>query len=110
VIYGKLTADASGAAAGRITEALRQHVQHGGSPYRFEIPHAFGWRPELGLSLLESIPGEPAIHRALKQRLRGQAERAGALSPEQMMEKCGMIAAAIHGSGIGIGRSRRLED
>jgi hypothetical protein len=110
LIYGKLTGDGSGALAGPISAALRERVRDSASGYRFNVPQALDWRPELHLSLLEAIPGQGLIADALKALLRDKPIAAGALSLEQMIEACARIAATLHTSGIQLGRRRTLDD
>lgn len=103
-IYGKLTADSSGALTGSITSALRDRARHS-----FHVPEAFAWLPDLRLSLLGAIPGKPGIKRALNARLGGKPELPGALSPEQMMEACARISATVHSLDLDLGPRRTLD-
>jgi hypothetical protein len=107
-VYGKVFADGSGALAGPITAALRERVAAGGP--HINIPQSYGWRPDLQLSLLEAIPGEPPISEMLKARLRGKPAPEAALSLEEMIEDCGRIAALLHSSDIKLGPRRSFDD
>ena len=110
LIYGKIAADNRGALAGPVIAALHERVLNGGA-YQFDIPRSFGFRPDLQLALFEAIPGVPQVAQLLKARLRGEAAtRAGTLSLEESMAACAQIAAALHTSGIALGRRRTLED
>jgi hypothetical protein len=104
VVYGKVAADGSGERTVPVIAALRERL--GAS--KVNIPHVLGFRPELQLLLLDAIPGKPQVARLLKSRLAG-AEPSGKLSLEQSIDACGQIAAAIHSSGIELGRHRGLE-
>jgi hypothetical protein len=110
VVYGKLNADSSGAMARTITSALRQHLRENAGAYKFAVPEVLAWLPDLRLSLLASVPGDGGIHRALKARLRAKPARDGELSPEEMVDACGRIAATIHGSDLRTGTSRTFGD
>jgi ABC-type multidrug transport system fused ATPase/permease subunit len=109
-VYGKVFGDNIGALAGPVTAALRERVAGGDAAYRINVPQTYGWRPDLQLSLLEAIPGEPVISDMLKARLRGKPAPAAGLSLEQMIDACGRIAALLHGSNIKLGRRRTLDD
>lgn len=108
VVYGKLTADGSGALAAPLVAALSAWVTQGG--YQFNIPRSFGWLPDMQLALLDAIPGDPRIPKALKARLRGEQSPAGALPLEEMIDDCALIAASLHTSGIRLGPRRTLDD
>ena len=104
VVYGKIAADGSGERTVPVIAALRERL--GAS--QVNIPHVLGFRPDLQLLLLEAIPGKPQVARLLKARLAG-VEPSGKLSLEESIDACGQIGAAIHGSGIELGRRRTLE-
>jgi hypothetical protein len=107
-VYGKVFADGNGALTGPITTALRERVAAGG--YHINVPQSYGWRPDLHLSLLEAIPGEPPISDMLKARLRGKPAPEAALSLEEMIDHSGRIAALLHTSNIKLGRRRSFDD
>jgi hypothetical protein len=110
LVYGKLTGDGSGAFAGSISSALRERVRDSADGFFFNVPHALAWRPELQLSLLEAIPGEPLAAELVKARLRDKPAAPGALSLEHIIDTCARIAATLHTSGISLGRPRALGD
>jgi hypothetical protein len=110
LVYGKLTGDGSGAFAGPISAALRERVRGNTSGFYFNVPQVLAWRPDLQLSLLEAIPGEPRMADAVKAQLRDKPLAAGTLSLEEMIDACAQIAAALHTSDIQLGRSRSLDD
>jgi hypothetical protein len=110
MVYGKVAADGRGALAGPVIAALRERVLDNGG-YQFNIPRSFGFRPDLQLALFEAIPGVPQVAQLLKARLKGaEAMQPGQLTLEQSINACAQIAAALHTSGIALGRRRTLED
>jgi Phosphotransferase enzyme family len=104
VVYGKVAADGSGERTVPVIAALRDRLGASG----VNIPRVLGFRPDAQLLLLEAIPGKPQVARLLKARLAG-SEPSGKLSLEDSIDACGQITAAIHGSGIVLGRPRTLE-
>jgi len=108
VVYGKVAADGSGERTVPVIAALRERLSGAGAG-QVNIPRARGFRPDLQLLLLEAIPGRPRVARLLKARLAGKQE-AGTPTLDAAIEACGRIAAAMHGSGIALGRRRTLED
>jgi Ser/Thr protein kinase RdoA (MazF antagonist) len=109
VVYGKVANDGTGARTVPVIAALREALA-APDEEGVLIPPVIAYRPELQLLLLEAIPGRPQIARLLKARLAGQPEDLpGAPTLEGAMAACGRIAAAIHSSGIGLGRERTLE-
>jgi hypothetical protein len=110
LVYGKLTGDGSGAFAGPISAALRERVRDNAAGFYFNVPQVLAWLPDLRLSLLEAIPGEPLMADLIKARLRDKPIASGTLSLEQMVDACGQIAATLHTSGIALGRPRSLDD
>jgi hypothetical protein len=109
IVYGKVASDGSGARTVPVLAALRELLGADASSEKVNIPRVLGWRPDLQLLLLEAIPGKPQVARLLKARLAGK-EVTGKLTLEDAIDACGRIAATIHSSGIGLGRSRALED
>jgi hypothetical protein len=107
-VYGKVFASNGGALAGPVTAALRERVLS--SAYKFNVPRSLGWRPDMQLSLLETIPGKPLISDLLKARLSGKPVTPGTLSLEEMVDACANVAATLHGSEIRLGRRRTLDD
>ncbi len=108
-VYGKVFADNTGALSGPATEALRAYA-HNRNGYQFNIPRLLAWRPDLKLALLEAIPGEPVLGKALRARLRGEPAPAGVPTLEEMIDGCAKIAAALHTSNIKLGRRRTFDD
>ncbi|MBK9714890.1 MAG: ATP-binding cassette domain-containing protein [Kouleothrix sp.] len=110
VVYGKVFASTIGALSGPATTALRERLLNAPGGYTFHVPRVLGWRPDMQLALLEEIPGRPLISDLLKARLKGQATEPDAVSLREMVDSCARIAAAIHSSGIKLGRRRTLDD
>jgi Phosphotransferase enzyme family len=108
VAYGKVTAPGGEALTGAI-EALRARTLAPARRHRFTLPRSLGSRPELGLSLLEALPGEAHIGPALEARLHGRPV-SDALRLEEMVATAGFVAALVHRSGVDLGRPRTLDD
>jgi hypothetical protein len=121
VVYGKVAADGSGARTMPVITALRDRLGDG----TVDIPRVLGFRPDLQLMLLEALPGRPQVARLLKARLAGTGLSTSrvtgpgtgpgngpAESPEleEAVERCGRIAAAIHGSAVEVERRRTFDD
>ncbi|HEX2235457.1 MAG TPA: ABC transporter transmembrane domain-containing protein [Actinomycetota bacterium] len=104
-LFGKVTGNGDGRAAAGLT-AVRAHLGAGdGAPPGFRLPRYVGVLPELHLSLVEGIPGTPAIGGLVAERAAG-----GAAEPlEGYLRTCGAIAAAVHGAPPGPGGGRTLE-
>ncbi|HWQ11277.1 MAG TPA: aminoglycoside phosphotransferase family protein, partial [Roseiflexaceae bacterium] len=105
-VYGKVYADDLGAAIVPVVAALRPRALATG----VAIPRTLAWRPDLKLALLETLPGEPVIADVLGARLRGKPAPEGALPLEELVERSGQVAAALHGSGVRLGRRRALDN
>jgi hypothetical protein len=110
LVYGKLTGDGSGAMAETISGTIRERLQTSTSGYRFNVPLALPWQPDLNLSLLEALPGAALISDQLKARLRDKPVPADMLSLEEMIDACAHIAATLHTSGLDLGPRRTLDD
>ena len=108
VLYGKLTPRADGQLPGATLARLREHFEARPEGERIAIPRSLGWRPELGLALLEEVPGEARVGSALRARLMAKPPGDGA-ALEAMLSRCVHVAAALHGSGLVLGRERTLE-
>jgi thiamine kinase-like enzyme len=113
VIYGKVAVDGRGLIAGKAITALRQQTGNGHTrqSFRFNIPQFLGYRRDLQLALLESIPGAPQIGGLLKARLNGGTAGNGeALTLEEALDASARILATLHTSGIRVGPERKLEN
>jgi hypothetical protein len=108
VLYGKLTPRGDAAVYGEGLSELRAHFEGKRDGDAIHIPRSFGWRPELGMALLEEVPGEAKVGTALRARLKGKPPGDGP-SLEDMLSRCAGVATALHGSGLAIGRPRLLE-
>jgi len=110
-IYGKVDADGTGALSVPVIAALREEMSNGHTAGRFNVPRSLGFRPELQLLMMEALPGKPLVARLLKERIGAEeVQPNGAISLEQSIEVCGVIAAALHSTGIKLGRKRTFED
>jgi aminoglycoside phosphotransferase (APT) family kinase protein len=105
IVYAKVATDGSGERTAPVLAEQRERLASHG----VNVPRVLGFRPTEQLLLLESIPGKPQVARLLKARLAG-VEATGPLTLERALADCGRIAAALHGSGIGLGRRRALSD
>jgi len=106
VVYGKLTPRGGQGLPGDTLARLRAHFDRRDGGIR--IPRPLGWRPELGLALLEEVAGEAEIGTALRARARGEAKADGP-PLEAMLAAAARAAAALHRSGLRLGRPRTLE-
>ena len=91
--------------------ARRQLLAQDGR-WEFGVPRCLGYLPDLQLALFEAIPGVPQVAQLLKARIQGGAGGGpdGGLTLEESVEACARIAATLHTSGIGLGRSRAFGD
>jgi hypothetical protein len=110
LVYGKLTADSSGALAGDVSVTLAARLAQGDAGRQIRVPRVFAWLPDLHLSLLEALPGTAPIADLLKARLGGKPVERGPLMLEEMIEVCAQVAAAMHTSGLVLGPRRTLDD
>jgi ABC-type multidrug transport system fused ATPase/permease subunit len=105
VVYGKvLGGHERGELAGAVIRAL-QDGSTGAGPLRFAVPEWLGYRPDLHLALLGAVPGAVAVPLLLK----GERTPPGTPDAEAAIGECAGIAAALHRSGIRLGRPRTLE-
>lgn len=116
-VYGKVEADGSGNGTVSMISTLRARLQEPDVPYRFRIPHALGYFPDLKLLLMEAIPGKPFFKELLKtwreQGDHGNGEEGGShekqVTLEQAVRTCALIAATLHRSEIKSGPRQTLE-
>jgi thiamine kinase-like enzyme len=109
VVYGKLTPRGDDALYGKTVSRLREYCEARRNGDRIVIPRSLGWRPELGLALLEEVPGEAKVGTALRARLKDKPPGDGP-TLEAMLSACVRVATTLHGSGLPLGRSRPLAD
>jgi ABC-type multidrug transport system fused ATPase/permease subunit len=109
-IYGKVFANNTGALAGSAITALRERMLNtSNGDYRFTVPRALGWRPDMRLALHETIPGRPLLAEVLAAQLLGQKSELQGMTLPEMVDTCAKIAATLHGSNIKLGRRRTLD-
>ena len=109
VAYGKVAGDGSGELTISVVAALRERL--GQRESRIAIPRVLGFWPDLGLLLLEAIPGRSFINRLLRARLAGMEKpHSGTSSLEEAIAACGRIAATLHATNIGLGGRHALDD
>ena len=108
VLYGKLTPRGDDALYGETLASLRAHFEARHDGDRITIPRSLGWRADLGLALLEEVPGEAKVGTALRARLRAKPAGDGP-TLEAMLSRCVRVATALHGSGLPLGRPRPIE-
>ncbi|HLO31074.1 MAG TPA: phosphotransferase [Anaerolineales bacterium] len=109
-VYGKVDPDGLGGVTVSVITALRELLLKPELPYRFRIPHSLGYFPDLQLLLMEALPGKPFFKELLKTwdgRETGSDENAVTL--EQTVRTCALIAATLHGSGIKLGRHNTFD-
>jgi hypothetical protein len=116
-VYGKVDAIGSGSLTVSIISALKERLQEPEVPYRFRIPQALGYFPELKLLLMEALPGKPFFKELLKTWSGKSGPRSGngsnlqenEIALEQAVRSCALIAATLHGSNIQLGPPRTLD-
>jgi thiamine kinase-like enzyme len=116
-VYGKVDADGLGDVTVSIISALRDRLQEPNVPYRFRIPHALGYFPDLKLLLMEAIPGKPFFKELLKtwpgngspQSRNGKTSSESQLTLEEAIRTCALIAATLHSSDIKLGLQKTME-
>ena len=107
-VYGKVAADRRGAVTAAAVPQLRARLLGGGAP-PFTVPRTFGFIEPLQLTLLEAIPGRPRIAELLKDRASSGRWGDGAALAGSI-DTAARVAARLHGSGISLVPSRRIED
>ena len=109
-VYGKVDPDGLGGVTVSIVDALKELLLKPELPYRFRIPHSLGYFPDLELLMMEALPGKPFFKELLKtwngtEQGRGDS----AVTLEQTVRTCALIATTLHGSGIKLGRTNTFE-
>ncbi len=116
-VYGKVDAEGAGAQTVSILSALREKLQEPDVPYRFRIPHALSYFPDLKLLLMEALPGKPFFKELLKTWMGNGSQDNGdmeasfesQLTLEGAIRTCALIAATLHSSDIKLGPQKTLE-
>ena len=115
-VYGKVDSEGFGSLTISILSALRERLHEPKVPYRFRIPHALGYFPDLNLLLMEALPGKPFFKELLKTWT-GDRSQTGSkntshvseMTLEQAIRICALIAATLHSSDIKLGPHKTLE-
>ncbi len=92
VTFGKVSDSDEPPMDGGVVDSLRREM--GGIQPHVRIPRFVGRVPELGLVVIEGIPGRPEIAPLLKARA-GDARRGGD-SLDRAVETAGAVAARVH--------------
>ena len=116
-VYGKVDAEGLGDATVSIISALRERLQEPAVPYRFRIPRALGYFPDLKLLMMEALPGKPFFKELLKTWSgkhgqtsgNGDTSHESEMTLEQAVRTCALIAATLHSSDIKLGPHQTLE-
>lgn len=110
VVYGKVLQQPASGDVAEAMLALGAVARGGNGVQEFHVPRPLRYEPDPQLALVEGIPGDPRrIKRLLRKRGRGVAVSPGKLTLEGALDVCGRIAAALHGSGIPLGRHHTFE-
>jgi phosphotransferase family enzyme len=104
VTFGKISDSAEPPTDGSVVDSLRREMA--GIQPHVQIPRVVGSVPELGLVLIEGIPGRPEITPLLKARV-GGARRDGD-SLDRAVETAGAVAARVHGCSAHPGITRSV--
>ena len=116
-VYGKVDAEGLGGLTLSILSALRERLDEPEIPYRFRIPHALGYFPDLKLLLMEALPGKPFFKELLKTWSAGpdpthanvNTAQESEMTLEHAVRTCALIAATLHSSDIQLGPPETLE-
>jgi len=117
-VYGKVDADGLGNVTVDIISALRERLDEPELPYRFRVPRALGYFPEMQLLVMEALPGKPFFKPLLKAWIDNNHRQDGGsgnlshedeATLEKAIQTCALIAATLHGSEIQLGRRTTLE-
>jgi ABC-type multidrug transport system fused ATPase/permease subunit len=108
VLYGKVSSTEAGIpsinslemSSGDVLSALYEHFSSDKAPDGLMVPRFLGVRPELSLTLVESIPGSPQISRLIKERAQGVDEVGSGVSLDDAIDASGNVLAAVHESSL----------
>lgn len=109
IVYGKVFASKDGALLGPTMAALREYLATA-RRYTFNVPLPLGWRPDMQLALMEEVPGQALLSKALKARFQGSTAQPPHMSLRNMIDASAHIAATLHSSPIKLGRRRTLDE
>ena len=108
IVYGKLAPSTRTVGDGRYLGELRAHFeQRDRNPIR--VPRSLGWRPELGLALLEEVPGKSSLGSVLRASIQGRP-KPNAPALDDLLVASARVAATLHTSGLALGPTLTLED
>lgn len=116
-VYGKVGADGLGSWTVTLLSALRERLHEPGVPYRFRIPRALGYFPDLKLLMMEALPGKPFFKELFKKWVENTGQGNGdeniatehEMTLEPAIRTCALIAATLHSSDIKLGLHNTLE-
>jgi hypothetical protein len=109
-VYGKVDPDGLGGLTVSIISALKELLRKPDIPYRFRIPHSLGYFPDLQLLMMDALPGKPFFKELLKTwNGKETSPNENAVTLEQTVRTCALIAATLHGSDIKLGRQNTFE-
>jgi len=107
-VFGKIACDDRGALTAAALPELRERLDRGRTR-RFAVPRPLGFVQALGLVLLEPMPGAPRVLALVGERL-GAGGAPGTPTLEDAVEQAAAVAAGLHGSGVGRGRQRGIQE
>jgi len=107
-VFGKIAWDDRAALTAAALPELRERLDRRRT-WRFAVPRLLGFVQALRLVLLEPMPGAPRILALLRERL-GAGGAPGTPTLEDAVELAAAVAAGLHGSGVGRGRQRGIQE
>ena len=107
-VFGKIACDDRGALTAAALPELRESLDRRRTR-RFAVPRPLGFVQALRLVLLEPMPGAPRVLTLLGERL-GGGGAPGTPTLEDAVEQAAAVAAGLHGSGVGRGRQRGIQE
>jgi Phosphotransferase enzyme family len=108
VVYGKVSSGVH-RSDGAVIDDLRQRLARDPTS-RITIPRYLGDVAELGLILIQGIPGTPQVGSLLKARAASTDGRRGSPTLEEAIDTCAEVATLVHRSGLSVGRARALDE
>jgi ABC-type multidrug transport system fused ATPase/permease subunit len=95
VVYGRLHPDGRGERVGPLLDHLRDRLSE--QRATFLLPRSQGWVPELGLALVDALPGTPQVRALARRQVGGDHQGPGEdLDARRALAACAGIAAALH--------------